>query len=139
MQNQVPFVCEGLHHLETGPRVFPDTEIEVDAFCPIAKVMQDIPECQAVLASRHTDSKTILWPEHGVVVNGSSHLPAHVFDEVAFAERRVVTPHFDGSALFADETAHQPPEITGRNSTVSSWASCWSRVRSSCPRITRTE
>src|SRR5262249_34898026 len=118
-------------------RVPGDPEADVEPGRVVAEVDEDVPEREAVFASRDGDQQPLLFAEHPLAGDGTLDLAAEDEQEARPAEGRVVRTelHLRGRAT-ARALHDPPPEMTARISTSSASSSTSASVRRTSPRIT---
>src|SRR5690606_35041580 len=119
-----------------------DAQAQVHAVRLVPQVQQQIPHGQGVLAPGDRDQHPLTGADHAVLADRPAHLLPAALHEAAGAVGGTGVPHLDGGLLLATMALHrvaQPPEITGRASTVSPCARRPSTVTRSAPRMGSTD
>ena len=115
-------------------------EPDDEAIGVVAEVAEDVPARERVLPAADGDEHTLASLDHGELVDRLRHLVAAHAQEVLRAVVGVLAANVDDRGTAADAALHaNPPEITGRISTVSSPASIASPGTSVSPWMTSTD
>ena len=87
-------------------RVGPDPEIHIERVGTIAKLEQNVPECQAVFSAGHRHENPVLLPEHPLGLDRSRDLIVDEAIEAAFAEGGIMAREADDSFRFTFGAIH---------------------------------